>query len=169
MKKKKTKKKSAKKKQSKKTYTMSVAVVEPEEESTSQAVAKLALAQTVEDLRPGQPVPIHLWGKDHWSTFAYAECRVVDNKGTINRQHMRGNHCGDDAGYPTRLIGGAELAGHGDYDCLFDAEEAGLLVLQGTGLHPLIQKLTKKGALVAAALRTHKAEGKTFSTFSFPG
>jgi hypothetical protein len=162
------KKRSSKKKPVKKTYTMAVVPEEPKAESAAEAVAKLAVTQTVVDLQPGQPVPIHLWGKDHWSTFGYAECRLVDNKGSINIQHMRGNHCGDDAGHPTRLTGGNTLSDHGDFDCLFDAEDAGLVMLKGTGLNPVIHKLTTKGALVAAALRTHKAEGGSFSTFSFP-
>lgn len=130
-------------------------------------MTEIAVAESAADLEPGQPVPIHLWGRDHYSTFAYAECRLVDNKGTIDHRHMRGGHCGDDAGYPTRLAGGAELPDHGDYDCLFDAEDAGLLELGGTGLHPSIKRLTRKGALVAAALRSHKAEGGSFGNFSF--
>ena len=166
---KKTKKKAkTRRKAKKRVYTMRV-IEEKETPSTPEAVAKLALTQSIEDLKSGQPVPIHLWGKDHWSTFGYAECRLVDNKGSIDIQHMRGNHCGDDAGHPTRLTGGNDLPDHGDFDCLFDAEDAGLMVLKGTGLHPVIHKLTPKGALVAAALRTHKAEGGGFSNFSFPG
>lgn len=148
---------------SKKTYTMRKA------KSAAEVVAQIAVAKTVEELEPGQPVPMHLWGKDHWSTFGYAECRLVDNKGTINAAHMRGSAPGHDGGYPTRLAGGVELPDHSDYDCLFDAEEAGLIELDGTGLHPHIRCLTEKGALVAAALRTHKAEGGSFSNFSFIG
>jgi len=148
---------------SKKTYTMRKA------RSTAEGVAQVAVARTVDDLQPGQPVPIHLWGKGHWSTFGYAECRLVDNKGTINHAHMRGSAPGHDDGYPTRLIGGVELPDHSDYDCLFDAEAAGLLVLGGTGPHPHIRELTEKGALVAASLRAHKAEGGAFGNFKFGG
>lgn len=161
-------KKKRTKRKTKKTYTMTV-IQEPPEESTAEAMAELAVAQTVADLKPGQPVPMHLWGKDHWSTFGYIETRLVDYKGTVDRNHMRGDACGHDAGYPTRLIGEAELPDHSDYDCLFDAETAGLLILHGTGLYPVAKNLTKKGALVAAALRAHKAEGGSFGNFSFPG
>ena len=146
-----------------KTYTLS------KSKSTAGHLAQLAVARTVADLQPGQPIPVHLWGRDHWSTFGYAECRLVDHKGTINNAHMRGNAPGHNAGYPTRLAGGVELDGHSDYDCLFDAEAAGLLVLDGTGLHPHIRCLTEKGALVAAALRSHKADGGSFGNFRFGG
>lgn len=128
---------------------------------------KIAVEQEARAL-DGKPVPMHLWGTDHYSTLAYAECRLVDNGGTINRQHMRGNHQGCDAGYPTRLRHGVEVSGHGDYDCLFDAEDAGLLVLKGTGLHPVIEKLTERGKLVCAALREHKQDGGSFGTFTYP-
>jgi hypothetical protein len=135
------------------------------QKATSNDVVQTMVAQ----LQPGQPVPMHLWGKDHWSTFAYAEGRLVDNKGTINPQQMRGRLPGCDGGYPTRLTGGVELSDHGDYDCLFDAEEAGLLVMIGTGLHPQVQALTPLGAKVISALRTHKAAGGSFGTFRFGG
>lgn len=78
------------------------------------------------------------------------------------------NRCGDDAGCPTRLRGGVELPGHGDYDCLFDAEAAGFLELGGTGLYPVITRFTERGQVVAAALRAHKAGGGSFGTFSHP-
>lgn len=32
---------------------------------------------------------IGLFGKDHWSTFAYIETRCVDHKGVPDRNHMR--------------------------------------------------------------------------------
>ena len=113
------------------------------------------------------PVPIRLWGKDHWSTFAYAECRLVDNRGTIEVLHMRGHHCGDDAGHPSRLADGTALRRHGDCDCLFDAESAGLLELGGTGLHPFVKRLTASGFRAASALRRHKAQGGNFSGFAW--
>jgi len=31
------------------------------------------------------------WGKDHWSTFAYAETLAVDNKGHHSRNHENEN------------------------------------------------------------------------------
>lgn len=138
------------------------------QKTTQQATANEAIQAMVDQLKPGQPVPLHLWGKDHYSTFAYAECRLVDNKGTIDYRHLRGLP-GQDAGYPTRLAGGVELPNHSDYDCLFDAEEAGLLELRGTGLHPEIKALTPLGAKVAAAIRAHKAAGGSFGNFKFGG
>lgn len=134
---------------------------------TQQATTKDAVRAMVDQLKPGQPVPLHLWGKDHYSTFAYAECRLVDNKGTIDHRHMRGGLPGRDGGYPTRLAAGVELPNHGDYDCLFDAEEAGLLELRGTGVHPEVKALTPLGAKVASALRSHKAAGGSFGNFKF--
>ena len=133
---------------------------------TTNVMSKIAVEQEVKALN-GAPVPIHLWGKDHWSTLAYAECRVTDNSGTINRQHMRGDACGHDAGYPTRLRLGIELPNHSDFDCLFDFEAAGLMELTGTGLYPQIKKLTDRGKLVCAALRSHKQDGGSFSNFSY--
>lgn len=130
-------------------------------------MTKIAVEQEVQALN-GAPVPMHLWGKDHWSTLGYAECRLVDNKGTICNAHMRGVACGQDAGYPTRLRLGVELPNHGDYDCLFDAEAAGLLELSGTGLHPQVKALTERGKLVCAALRSHKQNGGAFGTFTYP-
>lgn len=35
------------------------------------------------------PVPMERFGKDHWSTFAYLECRAVDNRGMLDHRHMR--------------------------------------------------------------------------------
>lgn len=124
-------------------------------------------AQKVDQIDSGQPIPMCLWGSDHYSTFAYAECRLVDNKGTIRIEHMRGRLPGCDGGYPTRLAGGAVRSDHGDYDCLFDAEAAGLLELRGTGIHPEIKALTPLGVKVASALRCHKAAGGSFGDFKF--
>lgn len=102
------------------------------------------------------PVPIGLFGKDHWSTFAYVETRAVDHKGLLSHDHLR-CHAGRhpvmmaakrrllavdntmfDSRYPTRLkssptpgddgrFGVTELPDHDDYDCLDDLITAGLL------------------------------------------
>ncbi len=116
------------------------------------------------------------FGKDHWSTFAYVETRIVDYGGVPDRRHMR---CHGDRhpllalpeqdgrGYPTILRGGAELAHHDDWDCLDDLEREGLLRNVGSGVNPRYE-LTDSGREVAARLRAHKAAGGNFATFE-PG
>ena len=125
------------------------------------------------------PVPAELWGKDHWSTLAYAECRCVDNKGVPNRNHMRTDtdrhpalvgpalaRAGEamQTKYPTRLAGGALLADHDDWDCIEDAVTEGLLRDIGTGINP-VWRLTKSGCVICSELRAHKAAGGSFATF----
>lgn len=56
------------------------------------------------------------WGRDHWSTLAYIETRIVDHSGVPSREHMRCDpkrhpllaHDGSRGGSPspTRLTGG---------------------------------------------------------------
>ena len=100
------------------------------------------------------PVPMALFGTDHWSTFAYVETRAVDHKGLLDHDHMRchaGRHpvmlhakrrvsgaSADASRYPTRIkasatpdahgrYGVTEVPDHDDYDCLDDLIAAGLL------------------------------------------
>lgn len=125
-------------------------------------------------------VPIEKFGKDHWSTFAYAECRIVDNDGLPDLNHMRcdiDRHPGlgrarwgggDRKKYPTILRGGEKLDDHDDWDCIDDLVAAGLLTIHGTGIHP-VWAMTEKGWQVAALLRQHKAKGKNFSEFHYTG
>jgi len=112
------------------------------------------------------------WGKDHWSTFAYIETRIVDFSGVPNKEHLRcnlklhpqyGHRGGCASKYPTRLREGVAVD-HDDWSCLDDAVEAGLLETVGTGLFP-VYKLTDAGLKLAAELRTHKASGGAFSNF----
>lgn len=123
-------------------------------------------------------IPVAEWGKDHWSTLAYAETRVVDYKGVLSREHMRCDpdlhpaqtnsaNAISDKRYPTRLKGGKELEGHDDWSCLEDAEREGFLSIEGTGMYPVI-KMTPKGLDVCEAIRKHKANGGVFSTFQLP-
>ena len=128
------------------------------------AVTKAAIQQEVDEL-DGKPVPMHLFGKDHWSTLGYLECHAIDNKGVIDHNHMRGMY-GNDVGYPTRLASGVTLPNHSDFDCMEDLESAGLLQNKGSGINPLI-KMTAKGSLVCAAIRAHKADGGSFGNFTF--
>lgn len=101
-------------------------------------------------------VPMLMWGKDHWSTFAYVECRIVDHAGMLEHDHMRTDADRHpllmsakrraltanltDKEYPTRLkatavpdadghFGIVVLPDHDDYDCLEDAIAAGLLTV----------------------------------------
>ena len=113
--------------------------------------------------------PMHLWGKDHWSTLAYIETRIVD------REHMRANPDlhpffvnraarSTDRKYPTRLNDGSELHPHDDWSCLDDCEAVGLVENIGTGVNRAY-RLTEEGERCTAALRKHKADGKRFHDF----
>lgn len=129
-----------------------------------------------------ESIPIHKWGKDHWSTLAYLEVRCVDHKGIPNRGHMRCNpeihpglcntansqEFGGDTKerYPTRLAGGVEQPNHDDWSCVDDMEAAGLLKNEGSGTNPIIS-LTDYGMIVCNALRNHKASGGSFGNFTF--
>ena len=123
-------------------------------------------------------VPIAKWGKDHWSTFAYLECRAVDNRGTINKEHMRCNYklhpeLANSANrfssrrYPTILKDNEELHHHDDWSCFEDLESVGLVEWAGTGINPIV-KFTDKGNDLAGRLRAHKSAGGKFSNFE-PG
>lgn len=128
----------------------------------------------------GARVRPEAFGADHWSTFGYAECRVVDNQGELDREHMRCDpirhpglrgrcaHRLQDVRFPTRLADGILLEDHDDYDCLDDLEKAGLLSIGGTGLRPIVS-LTELGHEVAGKLRAHKAKGGRFATFRWEG
>ena len=126
-------------------------------------------------------IPISKFGKDHWSTFAYIETRIVDYRGEPDKNHMRCDkdrhpahvHMGttDDKKYPTRLKGGTELYDHDDWDCLDDLVEASLLAEPpewGTGLYP-VYELTQTGVQVAAQLRDHRANKGNYANFEPKG
>jgi len=130
-------------------------------------------------------VPTEKFGKDHWSTLAYVGCRVVDNNGTLDREHMRCNAdrhpglansanriCTWDPEHGTRLGGYFDakdktkllLSDHDDWDCLDDLEAAGLIRIGGSGINPLVS-LTDAGRNVEAQLRKHKSNGGMFANF----
>jgi len=134
---------------------------------------------------PRDPVPMEYWGKDHWSTFAYIETRIVDHKGRPCSHHMRNDPDRHPAfgnaydkmdiptreKYPTRLsiwngdkCEFHELKDHDDWDCIEDAEKIGLLENKGTGINP-VYRLTEYGKQVAAELRQWKQDGGNFATF----
>jgi len=147
------------------------------------AVTKAAIqvqADALGEWPDRKPVPMALWGKDHFSTLAYLECRTVDHKGVPAKQHMRTDadrhpglafrifedEHGNETKYPTRLTCGVDLADHDDWDAMYDAEAVGLIEVGGTGLYPVV-KLTEQGELVCAALRAHKGAGGNFADFRF--
>lgn len=83
------------------------------------------------------PIAPEQFGRDHYSTFAYAEARAVENQGSLNHDHMRCHSqrhpllalakrsgTNDASRYPTRLRARAgqivDLPDHDDYDCLDD-------------------------------------------------
>jgi predicted transcriptional regulator len=117
------------------------------------------------------------FGRDHWSTFAYIETRVVDHGGVPHRPHMR---CHGDRHpflvlpeqdgreHPTRLRDGAKLAHHDDWDCLDDLEREGLVQNTGSAVNRQYA-LTDRGREVAAQLRAHKGAGGGFATFTVTG
>lgn len=128
-----------------------------------------------------ETIPPELFGKDHWSTFAYIETRCVDHDGWIDARHMRGHMDGWER-YPTRCRGTngvtIEIQNHNDYHCADDLVAAGLLESFGRGTkrdasgkilrltHRAV--LTPLGEIVAGKLRAHKSEGGNFHEFD-PG
>ena len=120
----------------------------------------------------GEPIPLEQWGKDHWSTFAYAECRVVDHGGFLDPAHLRDA----DPKYPTRCKS-FQVSGHGDLDCLRDAMAAGLVEdlfcdhrTKGESRDPRYilshsVVFTEEGLRVVGDLRTHTATGGNFAEF----
>jgi hypothetical protein len=118
-------------------------------------------------------ISIAHFGRDHWSTFAYVETRIVDHDGVLERCHLRCIHQrhpffahrgGDASQYPTRLKGERMQADHDDWDCIDDLEAAGLLENVGTGINPVF-RLTVYGEEVAGRLRAHKGRGGQFADF----
>ena len=139
----------------------------------------------------GDYIPVERWGRDHWSTFAYLETRVVDGNGLIDNRKMRCaarlhrefahvdpvlGRLQDGGKHPTRLKDG-EIENHDDWSCLEDMVEAGLIEAWWTP-NPLNRpfggakakiELTEMGFVCAGLLREYKAKGGTFGTFSPAG
>lgn len=142
---------------------------------------------TIDDLEAGDYIPMSLWGKDHWSTLAYLETRIVDGKGLIDNTRMRcdarlhrafawsGPFSGivqDGAKYPTRTKTG-DVPNHDDWSCLEDMIASGLLrawftvVRHGEpiGGSQARVEFADLGLQVANELRNHKARVGNFHTF----
>jgi hypothetical protein len=133
-----------------------------------------------------EQVTINQFGKDHWSTFAYADSCISDNQ-PIDPRKMRTNetthpllavnsvtfkfkpeHGSRLHGYFDEKSKGNDvshllLTTHDDWDCLEDCEKAGLVDIRST-INGIV-KLTSYGEAVAAELRHHKANGGMFATF----
>mgnify|MGYP001563230289 CR=1 FL=1 len=130
---------------------------------------------------------VHLkdWGKDHWSTFAYAVACVTGEDGKLENSRMRTNSrihrelvfvtpfgtLVDGASYPTILKLG-KLERHDDWSCLEDAVAAGLLNVfyartndKMFGCCEAKVEMTTAGWEIARKLAEHKASGKNFSDF----
>jgi len=114
------------------------------------------------------------FGKDHWSTFAYAECCAVDYHGHLDNRRLRvneekrpirSNGLGWEPKYGTfDKDGNIPDPSHDDIDCLDELEAEGLIEQIGTLLNPVV-RLTEKGMEVATKLRQHKMNGGQFSTY----
>lgn len=140
------------------------------------------------------PIGLADWGRDHWSTLAFIECKCVDGAKGVAKltggmlDHMKCNprrHRGMlgtlsltvgpawDVKYSTELRDGSTVPGHDDWDCVNDMMYAGLIGFVGESFKPgqlfgggtIRLKLTPHGMAIAGLLRTHKASGGTFATF----
>ena len=122
-------------------------------------------------------IPMHKWGKDHWSTFAYIETRCVDGMRGLGKPkpaHIQTNHnrhpfmgnVHDGSAYGIRLKGGETLPGpdYDEWDCIDDMENNGLINNIGTGINP-VYRMTKRGNHIAGHLRAYKTQGGNYATF----
>jgi len=112
-------------------------------------------------------VKLEQFGKDHWSTFAYAETCCVDNNGEMDNRRLRinefkrplrSNGLGWSQKYGTMVKGGnIPDPEHDDWDCLEGLENLGLLII--VSLVNALVVLTDERNRVAGLLRSHKANG----------
>lgn len=113
------------------------------------------------------------WASTHWTALGYAWSRQSCD-GWIPGEHLRG--WGDiDATFehPTVLTDStfeANLIGHGDFECLLDAEAAGFIrVRMASGFDARIFALqvtfTEVGKLVAARLHQYRTNHETYDGF----
>jgi hypothetical protein len=123
-------------------------------------------------------VPLELFGRDHWSTFAYIACVVTGRDGIPDKDRMRTDrdrHPGlvgptvarleSKTKYPTRLAKGLERHEHDDWDCADDLETIGLIKQVGTGMNPKFI-LTELGWKVFKDLTEFKdKKGGSFATY----
>ncbi len=130
-------------------------------------------------------ISIDEFGKDHWSLLGYIETCCVDGGGKVNHNRMRTNENRNPSvgsgqswkdEYSTRLKSfpwGSKdekekakhrVAGHDDWDCLEDLEQAGFanLISYVNGF----VHITSMGLTITAELRAHKANGGSFFNFT---
>lgn len=149
---------------------------------------------TLDDL-----IPPNLWAKDHWSTLAYIEDRIVNhgpgylvgldprmrtNRRNLRVFHERGKYSYTGArryieqrGQPsmgadegTLLGDGQRIAGHDDWACVQDFLAAKLIRVWGQAIQPgRTIHLTPLGQAVVASLRVHKSSGGNFRDFRWDG
>lgn len=111
-------------------------------------------------------IPVEAWGKDHNTTILYAETRAVDHEGWLPYDDPRMRV---DRRYPTRLHNEVEVHGHTDFDCLLDAQAAGLLTYDENAVpegattsrvldHPGLVTFTAAGWTYVNNLRRKRAE-----------
>lgn len=125
-------------------------------------------------------VPVELFGKDHWSTLAYIETKLVDGGGYSvrfdprmrqNRRHFRHLSGNKQNGVPmdvnagSRLADGTFIKGHDDWQCVQDMLHIGWFKgTDGDWDAGMPLKLTPLGVVAAAAVREHKMSGGNFAT-----
>lgn len=134
-------------------------------------------------------IPMTLWGRDHWSTLAYIEHKLVDfgEYEVKFDKHMRQKRrtfrvlvealpghekrvasfgVPMEAQHGTRLSDGTSVPNHDDWDCVQDMLTGGLFEGDPNDWDAGFKlTLTPRGYEIAAALRKHKAEGGSFSNF----
>ncbi len=141
-------------------------------------------------------VPVDNFGKDHWTTLAYAETVMVDCGGfqvgcdarmrqgrrhyrvmremCMNPKRISGRSSAAtvmDLKYSTVLKDGTMVQGHDDWHCVQDMANAGWLHVDGYASADAVEPgailhLTALGRTVADQLRAHKAAGGTFASFT---
>lgn len=135
-------------------------------------------------------IPPSAWGKDHWSTLAYAETVMVESSGfqvgsdarmRQGRRNFRvmGEQCAAprrptsggvaqvmDDSHGSRLNDGTYVPGHDDWHCIQDMAAAGFFTVGQEGVQPGVTlHLSELGAGVSNALRAHKRAGGYFANF----
>jgi hypothetical protein len=133
------------------------------------------------------PVPLMLFGKDHWSLLAYVETCAVEQE-PLDKRRLRCNehthhlhavnfNVGSSMAwkpeYGTRLTGfftakdshkpQLQIPNHDDWDCLNDLEAAGFIDVISEATAAVC--MTDDGNRVVAALRKYKTSGGQFDTF----
>jgi hypothetical protein len=138
-------------------------------------------------------LPPSTWGKDHWSTLAYAETVMtecggfqlgLDPRMRMSRKTYRvmsdcpspKRHSSTlnllratrplEPGDGTRLKDSSTVSGHDDYACLEDMAQLGFFDLGPVGFKAgKTLRLSELGRKVTSALRSHKQDGHNFADF----